>query len=387
MDNMVEFPDREMIEQEAAQWLVRLDNDKLLDPAELQSFKDWINRSPLHREELIGLSEFWSGQSLAALPIRLEQLCYETSARHESEPERSWSLGRWASVAALLFVGLCIALVSGTHWLPGATQPSDFSTALYATAVGQQRTLTLPDGSMISLNTNSQVKVDYNHEYRNIQLLQGEAHFDVAKQPGRPFRVYAGRGRVQAVGTAFTVYFRSNDDVDVAVTEGTVALAVLTESDIADKKSLTSATETSIPSEEPIPKSSELYLKFPVDELGVLEAGQATTILVADKSQVEAGKKLDGVKNITQEELVRRSAWRSGLLVFSGHSLEEVVKEMGRYTTLSIEIVDPELKTVRIGGRFSMDSTTALFNALEANFGLRVTQLDYNRVQISSGKK
>ena len=90
---------------------------------------------------------------------------------------------------------------------------------------------------------------------------------------------------------------------------------------------------------------------------------------------------------MAEEELARRGAWRDGLLIFTGDSLEDVVREVSRHTTLSIDIVDPELKQVRIGGRFSLSSTSEFFNALEANFGLGVTRLDYNRVEISAVSK
>lgn len=385
MENLYEFPDRDVIEQEAAEWLVRLDSDKLLSPQELQSFKGWISRSPVHREEIIGLSEFWSNQSLAALPIPLEKLCAEVPDFNESPNQQAWYYNR--AFEAVVLVGVCIALVLNAYWLPGTSHSLDSQKALYATAIGQQRIVTLPDGSIITLNTNSQVKVDYHRQYRNIQLLQGEAHFEVAKQPERPFRVYAGRGRVQAVGTAFTVYIRDNDDVEIAVTEGTVALGVLTEDEGIGKDPEKSGSVTSVAPEQPLMKSSEYYLAIPVDELGVLEAGQATTILIAHESKGDGGKTLDNIRAVAEEELARRGAWRSGLLVFSGHSLEEVVKEISRYTTLSIEITDSELKTIRIGGRFSVESTNAFFDALEANFDLKITQLDYNYVQISSAKK
>ena len=109
---------------------------------------------------------------------------------------------------------------------------------------------------------------------------------------------------------------------------------------------------------------------------------------MAQQPQAQSTYKLDQIKTIAQDELERRGAWRSGLLIFTGNSLEEVVAEISRYTTLNIEIVDPELKKIRIGGQFSVDgSTSALFDALEANFGLTITQLDYNRVKISAAKK
>jgi|GEM_PF-155870 len=406
-NKVVDFPNREQIAAEAAEWIIRLDNDRLLETNELQQLREWLNTSPAHRDELTALNEFWSDQSLAALPIPLYRLCAD-AALSKSEPVNSNTANsdadktskeshggfggfQWlGTVAATVF---CVALISNfIGW------GSDTVNVAYSTAVGQQRTLELPDGSKLYLNTNSQVKVDFSEGYRNIKLLQGEVHFEVAKDQSRPFSVYAGRGRVQAVGTAFTVLFQDNQDVDVVVSEGSVSLAVLVE----NSAPLALSTSTSMPSSASIDEvkpadlkgsslvsalSEEYYLAIPVDELGVLEAGQETTILVAHKSVVDAPNQLDSIKQVAEDELVRRGAWRSGLLVFSGASLEEVVKEISRYTTLSIDIVDPELKTVRIGGRFSIESTTALFDALEANFDLKVTRLGYERVEISSAKK
>ena len=399
-NKVVDFPNREQIAAEAAEWIIRLDNDRLLEANELQQLREWLNTSPAHRDELTALNEFWSDQSLAALPIPLHRLCAD-AASSKSETANSGadktskeSHGRFGgfqwlgTVAATVF---CVALISNfIGW------GSDTVNVAYSTAVGQQRTLELPDGSKLYLNTNSQVKVDFSEGYRNIKLLQGEVHFEVAKDQSRPFSVYAGRGRVQAVGTAFTVLFQDNQDVDVVVSEGSVSLAVLVENSAPLALSTSTPSSASIDEAKPADLkgsslvsalSEEYYLAIPVDELGVLEAGQETTILVAHKSVVDAPNQLDSIKQVAEDELVRRGAWRSGLLVFSGASLEEVVKEISRYTTLSIDIVDPELKTVRIGGRFSLESTTALFDALEANFDLKVTRLGYERVEISSAKK
>ena len=272
--------------------------------------------------------------------------------------------------------------------------------------MGEQRQLELPDGSVIYLNTNSQVQIDYTATTRNILLLQGEAHFDVAKNPGRPFNVYAGGGLVQAVGTAFTVFFKDDEAIDVTVTEGKVALSALSikqgqlQVGTAGKRATPTQQQASntSPSVKPATKTPEAnpnsnqalayYASIPVDKLGELEAGQVTTLIVAQQPQAQSTYKLDQIKTIAQDELERRGAWRSGLLIFTGNSLEDVVAEISRYTTLNIEIVDPALKKIRIGGQFSVDgSTSALFDALEANFGLTVTQLDYNRVKISAATK
>lgn len=412
MENIMAFPNREVIEQEAAEWLVRLDGDTVLSAAELQALREWISRSPAHHAELLSVSEFWSDQSLVALPIPLEQLCYEAPKNKTRSAGWLWFSPwhddgfTWRSFAAVSVVVALIGLIFSAAGLPTWINGVDVNSALYASAIGEQRNITLPDGSSVYLNTNSQVKVDYGEGYRNIQLLQGEAHFDVVKQKQRPFRVYAGRGRVQAVGTAFTVFIRDNSKVDVAVTEGTVSLAVL-DTEIAepvvdhrpDKSTSAAAGPSSIrppsiPDSGPTVsdkqadgKQTEYYLAMPANELGLLEAGEETTILTARESQVEGRDNILNVKQVAQEELARRGAWRNGLLIFTGDSLDDVVKEVRRYTTLTIEIVDPELKKVRIGGRFSVNSTREFFDALEANFGLRVTQLGYNRVEISVADK
>ena len=388
MDKVYDFSDRATIEQEAAQWLIRLDSDDELQPAELLALHEWMHRSPAHKAELISFGDFWNNQSLVALPISLESLYY-SPAPDGKKRQRKALLWRCAAVmvATVLFAVVLLPLSpiqqfpgQAVAWLTGSTYSQ--KNGLYAAAVGQHRRITLPDGSVVELNTNSQIQVDYSRDYRSIILLRGEAYFDVAKHKDRPFNVYAGRGRVQAIGTVFTVYLNEANDVDVAVSEGKVALSVLTISAQTNNAPIT------LSNEEPVDAASlqteDYYVAIPVQELGTIEAGQATSILVAESHNNKQQPTLSDVQALPEQELARRSAWRSGLLIFTGNSLEEVVKEVSRYTTLSIEIVDPELKKIRIGGRFSIESTRELFDALEANFGLQITRLDYQRVQIAS---
>ena len=388
MENIHEFPNREAIAEEAAEWLIRLDGDRSPRQEDLQALREWMQRSPAHREELISLSEFWSDQSLTALPIELKDLAYPQSDQQNHDSAAFWQrLLRAPAMAFVLVLGLGMTFFNNPQWLPSGWRPYAEQTGLYATAIGQQSAHTLLDGSVIYLNTNSQVRVDYSAESRSIHLLQGEAHFEVAKQAARPFRVYAGGGRVQAVGTAFTVYLRG-DDVDVSVNEGVVALGAYAKaSGEGGAAQLPAVPKLAQAASEPGTSGPEYYLAIPVDELGLLEAGEVTTILVAEESAAGERNQLDTVKKVAEEELDRRGAWRSGLLVFSGQSLEEVVKELARYTTLSIAIVDPEIKSMRIGGRFSAANTEDLFDALEANFGLKITYLDYQRVEISVADK
>ena len=388
MNKVVDFPDREIIQEEALAWLIRLDGDTELNADEEREFEEWLSRSPAHREALKSLNVFWANCNV------LGELAEPLSAM-ELFKKRVWSYF-WslsgvrfpASVAALLLV--MVGLVS-SGWLEhqGITDTN----GLYLTGVGQQKTITLVDNSQIQLNTNSQIQVDFNEDYRNIRLLQGEVHFDVAKDPTKPFRVYAGNSRVQAVGTAFNVYL-SKGSVDVFVTEGRVALGSTLPSLQLQSEQLAEVSEdvTHIPDDVNNPaKSRDNYAESDVNGLGVIDAGQRAILKktqavlpgkAKNKSEVQSFVELVISEANDRKQSNEVLAWRKGLLIFSGEPLEKVVEEISRYTAVEIEIVDPELRQIKIGGQIQVSDTDSMFNALEASFGLKIRRLSYNRVQV-----
>ena len=111
-------------------------------------------------------------------------------------------------------------------------------------------------------------------------------------------------------------------------------------------------------------------------------AGESATIRSAlDADTVNS---VNVVETVEPQELAKRLSWREGVLIFAGDPLEVVVDEISRYTTVSIEITDPVVRATRIGGRFPIGETDAMFDALEANFGLRVIRLGHDRVLVSA---
>ena len=369
-ENIVDFPDRKSIEEEAGAWLIKLDGDRAPSTEELASLREWLERSPVHREQLRSLAEFWGKMNvLTELAVPLghtngrTNLSFVENLRH-AIPQ----FGQASIVTAVIVIGVATAF-----WL----RPDPFlsSNDFYATAVGQQRSMTLADGSVVLLNTNSQINVAYDNEHRNIRLLQGEAHFTVAKNAVRPFRVYAGNGRVQAVGTAFSVYLK-DDTVDVTVTEGRVALAVV------DRVSPSRVLQQETPrgknqSSGAIAMVDAVF----IEALGTIRAGESATIHSARDPDIEST--INAIETVEAQEMAKRLSWREGMLPFAGDPLEVVVAEISRYTTVSIEITDPVVRATRIGGRFPIGETDAMFDALEANFGLRVTRLSHDRVLVS----
>jgi transmembrane sensor len=372
--NIVEFPDRKAVEEEAAAWLIKLDGDSPLAAEELAALREWLGRSPAHREQLRGFADFWGKLNvLTELAVPLGHAKGRTNRGLVGLRHAFPQFGRAVVMTAALVVGIGIA---ATFWL----RPDSFvnSNGLYATAIGQQQSTTFPDGSVVLLNTNSQIKVDYNDAYRDIRLLQGEAHFTVAPNAARPFRVYAGHGRVEAVGTAFSVYLKGNT-VDVTVTEGKVALASV---NVPSRQSTQRLAQQEAPSGSDQSSGSVAILDSGlVETLGTLQAGESATIQGVFDADIAST--IEVIEMVEEQEMAKRQSWRDGVLTFAGDPLEVVVHEISRYTTISIEFSDPAVKATRIGGRFPIGETDAMFDALEANFGLRVTRLGRDRVLVS----
>src|SRR5690606_16814018 len=143
---------------EAAAWLIRLDADTPPAPEELQALGEWLRRSPAHREEIEKLAALWGRMNvLTELAVPLG------STRRSSRRQRTL-------IAAAATVMLAAGIAWLAHWL--VTDPLLSTNGLYATAIGQQSTATLADGSQVVLNTNSQIRVDYDDAYRQVHLIQ-----------------------------------------------------------------------------------------------------------------------------------------------------------------------------------------------------------------------
>lgn len=353
-DNIYRYTDTSAVQEQAAAWLIKLDADQPPSREDLDGLREWMGRSPAHRQALSEMAKFWDNQVLTELSVPLEK------RRNVSRQPGLKMLSGLA--AALVVTTLCVLLVYSTPRFS-----TDSANGLYATAVGQQKTIDLIDGSRIQLNTDTQIRVDFSDEARDIRLLRGEAHFTVAKDIGRPFRVYAGNSRVEAVGTAFSVY-EKDDKTEVLVTEGTVALSTVEQQH-----------------HDSAPAAESFAMKIPyrdeyTRELGRLTVGQKT--IVRETKTGEAY--LAEVEHITSEDIGKALSWRQGILTFKGEPLDEVVAEIRRYTPVLIEISDPSVGDIRIGGQIQVEDTEAILDALEVNFGLEVTRLGYNHIQLSA---
>ena len=286
MKKVVDFPDSIAIKKEAAEWLIRLDGDDELTNHEQQALADWLRRSQAHREQLQSLAELWGKMNvLTELAVPLGQP--GSAGRLARRPLRPLTVTA-ALIAIVVLISISWSLLDSTTSTNG----------LYATAIGAQQSVSLSDGSVVFLNTDTQIRVDYNDTFRDVHLLQGEAHFTVAEDSARRFRVFAGAGRIEAVGTSFSVYLKEQT-VDVTVTEGRVTLAAMR---------VASATPAENATPDPV-----LQSRPRITPLGELKAGQIATIETGRGETDGQAEALRDLRDVTERDLSRRIAWTSTL--------------------------------------------------------------------------
>ncbi|MEO1247789.1 MAG: FecR domain-containing protein [Pseudomonadota bacterium] len=212
--------------------------------------------------------------------------------------------------------------------------------ATFQTVVGQHQEIRLPDESVLTLNTDSQVTVVYTDTERRVHLERGEVHFDVTPAPARPFKVAAGSGTVRAVGTAFNVYLK-NELVEVTVAEGIVEVQ---------------ANGTSLPATE------------------ILNEGQ----------RLEYSDTIESVSTVDPDEITRKLAWQDGMLDFEENTLAEVIAEAGRYTSTRITIVDPDVEDLPVTAYIRAGDVDKLLERLASTGNVSVQRVGSQEVHIAA---
>ncbi len=314
--------------------------DAGLSPAEQKEFDVWKAADPRHARawrEMTAASRALDG--LRALrPVSGSEPDPDLPLGRVVPPRRPWPMVAVLTAAAAIAVIVCFSVLARFH----DVTYSDYS----ETVVGAQRTLQLPDGSMVTLNTDSAVRVAFTDRDRRLYLERGEAHFSVAHDATRPFVVQTASVRVHAVGTAFNIRLQTSA-VEVLVTEGKVGV-------------LNARSEQSLlPSTEPAPVLG-------AGHRAMVAADAQTPAVVAVVSTLEMGQKL---------------AWQEQRLEFDPTPLSEVVAEFNRYGLRRLVIKDAATAGLRIGGSFRAGDTDTLVRLLEANFGVSA-QLIGNEIHL-----
>jgi len=281
--------------------------------------------------------------SYASMPeIRAMRAAALEVARNRAPSRRT----RWGLAAAI-----AAGIFGGATWIDlSAPVPTDSGVAAgadvrrFATGVGQRRDVMLADGSRVTLNTASLIEVRYAPGRRDIRLIEGQAMFHVAKNPGRPFVVSANDRQVTAFGTTFDVRIRQSGQIQVLLVEGRVRV------EPARRQGL----------ERLIPALARTDL-LPGQEFMVDPSGEA---------------------NVATADVERETAWGRGILIFRNDSVGEAVREINRYSAVQLVIDDPGVASLKISGIFPTASRDDFIAALQSLYPVAARQQQNGAVRL-----
>ena len=340
---------QEILSGGAEHALHRLWSDQLTE-AEAAAIHGRTQKDSGYREELDGSLEFLAG--VEALADDREIRAIAEDCRRVLQERRSKQ-----RLAMGIAAGLLVAFGAALVYFSPSSAPDDRLLEKYVTRIGEQQTVELDDGSVVTLNTNAQLVVDYSDRSRRILLERGEAFFQVVRDSGRPFTVDLGFGSATAIGTAFNVR-KHRDRFQVAVIAGAIALH-----ELADE----------IPaSPAPLPAGGEaVVISAPSEHL--LEEGWV--------AEFDMG--LDRLTAFRPESMDRYEGWRGGMLGFYREPLNQVVQELNRYSRKKILIEDASVMELNVSMAVSIEEIESALKGLERVLPIEVSR-HYDRIVLTA---
>ncbi len=315
--------DRAAIRRAAANWLARQHsgNWRASDAVELAS---WLAERAEHAKAFQDASATW--EAMAALEP-LEFRPRVAALRHTGR--RAWR-GVWSGVLAGGIAAMLVA-AAGLHWWRGDEQ-------ILVSARGEQRAITLADGSLLRLNADTRVSVRIGGGMRAARLDRGEAAFDIAADQ-RPFTLEAGGGVIRDIGTRFNVQV-GVDEVVVSVSEGRVGVST--------------------------------------DLVANIEIG------AGERARYDAGGR---VGPVTAADIEAVEAWQSGQIVFRDLPLRQALAQLQRYHAIEFELADAGLENLRVSGRFGIGDPGLFLDTLQAAFPVRAEVLTARHIRLFTARR
>ena len=311
----------ERVRDTALSWIARLRADTVSE-LDRQEFALWLAQDSANKQAMDSMLDMWDDLG------SVRKLPFPAQLTEPAANNRNWLA---ASVAVAASLVLAIFLWPQT--------PADITKVGFQTALGERRTVELEDHSALILNTDTRITVTYSDASRYIEMVRGEAYFEVSKDPDRPFIVNTGSAEVMALGTAFNIY-RNGDSVSIAVTEGVVR----------------------------------------VTELGITGARPAASEVLHANQHLSASRQ--GLDTPSSVDLASQLAWQEGKLIAHEMKLPELVAQLERYRDTRILISDSDIAALTISGVFELDQPDSILRALELIHGLEVVELGPKTVQL-----
>ncbi len=319
--------DAESIRERAADWLLEQRMSESWSTNNQQQLDDWLAQSPAHLLAYWRLDAIW-GKTYRLKALRAPQKTI--GAARPSQPRRADKLrSTFIKCAAALVVMAIFGVAANLYISP----PRD---NIYATAIGEHRVITLPDGSSVELNTDTVLRLKHG-QTRSAILEKGEAYFQIRHDDAHPFVVTVGHHTVTDLGTAFTIR-KETSRLEVTLLEGEARIDA--------------------PHIQVGPRSA------------LLRPGD---VVIATEQQLIPGKK-------SAAELRDELGWRHGVLIFKGSTLAAAAAEFNRYNSRKIYIADEKTARLTIGGTFQAKNIDSFTQATRDLFGLKIKQAENETV-------
>lgn len=343
MAKLIPFRRPESVSEQCAKWIAKIDRG--LSAAERDELGAWLAVDPVRRHQMFEMAKLWDDLEV------LDELSGLVTLPPAPVRIASWFVPSLLAIGAVAGV-TAVLLIAPNYSAPTATPTASAIPAtihardvVLTTAVGEYRSERLADGSIVQLNTDSALAVDFASAERRVELERGEAQFNVEHDAQRPFVVTAGDYLIRAVGTAFNVRLLEGGAFEVTVTEGRVRIAEKSEAGARDPESL-----------------------------AFLDAGETARYDGASHS----------IDTLTDEDVRGRLAWQRGMLVFKGESLETALAEVTRHTGVRFEFADDAARRIRLGGYFRANDVDGLTQSLQQNFSIDTRRVGSELIIVSS---
>ncbi len=312
--------------EEAAAWFAKR-RDGACMPSEEAAFEEWCKRSEAHATAYAETELAWQQWKQLQTSDRMREMAAAamaaTAPRRRSVP----AARRWPPLLAAACV-VAAVIIGGVGFLPKLLLSPPVT---YSTALGEQRTEQLPDGTRVTLNTETALQVRYGKGRREVVLEHGEAVFDVVHDIAHPFVVIAGDGSVTALGTRFAIRDDSATAI-VTLLQGRVEIVTR-------------------------------------DERRQLTPGE----------QARYGGRTTGI-SVRKVDPAAATAWLRGRLDFNGMPLAQAIADANRYSAVKLRLGDPKLADMPVGGSFRAGDNAAIAAALSAVFPVRVARHDAQEI-------
>jgi transmembrane sensor len=302
------------VDRQAAEWATRMAAGEL-SPDELAALEVWLGADVRHPGAY--------GRAEAVL-VRLDKFRgVGSDALRSAPPVRRWSRRTILTSAGGAAGFAAAASIAGVVLWGGSSGKA------YVTGIGETKVIALADGSIVNLNSNSMMSVAFSRELRKVDLLRGEALFNVAKDKERPFVVLAGDTQVRAVGTSFAVRLQMERPTEVLVQEGVVEVS---------RRNAENAT--------PVRAKADTKTVVPVNAPIATEA-------------------------VTYTQIARKLAWQYGQIAFDNETLADAAREFARYSSTKI-VVEPSVAGQTVTGAFAANDPVGFAKAATGALELRM---------------